>query len=447
MKLIYTFVVSGIGLVAMSCVAYLLTLFCAAMLARRAAHNVACNNKTGLEPVALPKPDLQVTVVVPAHNEELVLAATLTSLKAQDYPAPLLEVVVVADNCTDSTADIARAFGVTVLERFHAEERGKGYALDWAISHLLARQEAPDAVVIVDADTWVAPDFVGIMAARLVSQADADGCCALQGRYGVLNQADGWRSALMSGAFDLVNHIRPLGYDRIGLTIALKGNGMAFTREVLKRARWQGHSITEDMDYGLDLIRFHGIRVRYVPEARVLAQMPVTAGQAASQRARWEGGRYRLLRERALPLLKEGLLHRNLQIIDAAVALLVPPLAELAAILLFWGALIAVGSLRHLLFGPRWFAALFALSLLGFLTYILGGFRVADAPREVYGALFKAPLYILWKLALYAAGLFRRRKASPGSQPEWIRTDRIAVSAPAPSEPDPALSPHEKQIR
>jgi len=427
MNVLYTILVSGIGLVILGCIAYLLLLLAAAALSKRAARR---SSSRGNAQTATPTPNTTLAMVVPAHNEELVLAATLSSLRAQDYPEALMEIVVVADNCTDSTARIARDFGVTVLERFNTEERGKGYALDWAISQLLARSEAPDAVVIVDADTWVAPDFLGIMAARLAECQDAEGCCALQGRYGVLNRAEGWRSALMSGAFDLVNHIRPMGYDRLGLSIALKGNGMAFTREVLRRARWQGHSITEDMDYGLDLIRSHNIRVRYVPEAHVLAQMPVTAEAATSQRQRWEGGRYRLLRERALPLLVEGLRKRNLALFDAAIALFVPPLAELAAFLLLWGGLIALGSVRHLLLGAAWFAAIFALCCLGFATYVLGGFQVAGAPREVYGSLLKAPFYIVWKLALYAAGLVKRRSGASKGQPEWVRTDRMAVAAP-----------------
>jgi len=443
MNLLYTIVVSGIGLMVVACIAYLLLLLAAAALAQHTARRSARRN--GSEQTRTSAPNQMITVVVPAHNEELVLAATLSSLQAQDYPAALREIVVVADNCTDSTAQIAYDYGVTVLERFNTEERGKGYALDWAISQLLARTNAPDAVVIVDADTWVAPDFLGIMAARLADYQDAEGCCALQGRYGVLNQADGWRSALMSGAFDLVNHIRPMGYDRLGLSIALKGNGMAFTREVLKRARWQGHSITEDMDYGLDLIRAHNIRVRYIPEARVLAQMPVTAEAATSQRRRWEGGRYRLLRERALPLLIEGLQKRNLALFDAAIALLVPPLAELAAFLLLWGGLIALGSARHLLLGAPWFLALFALSSLGFVAYVLGGFRVADAPREVYGSLLRAPFYIVWKLALYGVGLVKRRGVSK-SQPEWVRTDRIAVATPTPETPRELVST-EKSVR
>ena len=434
MNLFYTLVVSGIGFVVTSCLAYLLVLLFAAALSQRAKQGSVRDREK--EAARALEPILRISVVIPAHDEELVLAATLDSLRIQDYPPHLLEIVVIADNCTDSTAEIARHYGVTVLERINVAERGKGYALDFAITQLLARAEPPDAVVIVDADTWVAPDFVGIMTARLSVYKDANGCCALQGRYGVLNKTDGWRSALMAGAFDLVNHVRPLGYDRLGLSIALKGNGMAFTRQVLERARWRGHSITEDMDYGLDLIRFHGIRVRYIPEALVLAQMPVTAGQAASQRSRWEGGRYRLLRERAFPLLKEGIVRRSLPICDAAISLIVPPLAELAALLLLWGALIAVGFARHLLLGPAQFMTLFAVSALGFVAYVFGGLWIAGAPREVYAALLKAPFYIVWKLMLYVSGLMRRRLRSSESQPEWIRTSRMSIASSVESDPE-----------
>lgn len=429
MNLLYTLLVSGLGLLVLACIVYLLLLLGAAALSRRPARRFA--------DAPLPEPTASVAIVVPAHNEELVLAATLRSLLEQNYPIALREIVVVADNCTDSTAQIAREHGVTVLERFNTEERGKGYALAWAISQLLARPQPPEAVVIVDADTWVATDFLRIMAARLKTHRDVQGRCALQGRYGVLNTTDSWRSALMAGAFDLVNHVRPLGYDRLGLTVTLKGNGMAFTREILEQARWQGHSITEDLDYGLDLIRNHNLRVRYVPEALVLAQMPVTAEQATSQRQRWEGGRYRLLRERALPLLWEGLRRRNLPLLDVAVALFVPPLAELAALLALCGGLITLGGKAHLLHAPTLFGLLWTLTALGFLSYVLGGFLVADASRQVYGALLKAPFYIFWKLALYAIGPLKRRKAASGSAPEWVRTDRMAMAAPAQTEPQP----------
>jgi GT2 family glycosyltransferase len=465
--MLYLLLVSLLGLAVASSLSYLLLLLAAAAGTRhrRGTYEVGGGNATGSQEPGVP---LRFTVVIPAHNEELVLGATLRSLREQRYPADRYEVVVIADNSTDATAAIAQAEGATVLERTDPEHRGKGYALDWAFTRLLnshcglrtadcgtdgrrqteddtrqdlahpsvvgrrssvvRRPQPADAFVIVDADTWVAPEFLAAMAGRLAAGQDERGCCALQGRYGVLNGSEGWRAALMAGAFDLFNHVRPLGADRLGLSAGLKGNGMAFTRPVLERARWQGRSITEDIDYGLDLLRHHGIRVGYVPDARVTAQMPTTAGQAASQRARWEGGRYRLLCEQAGPLLCAGLRCCDVRLLDAAVALMVPPLAELFAMLLLWGGLIGAGQLTRLLPAPGSWWIGFAIAAGAFGVYVVGGLRVAGAPRAVYAALARAPLYAAWKFALYAAHPFRRRAApGAGGPSEWVRTERAPM--------------------
>jgi 1,2-diacylglycerol 3-beta-glucosyltransferase len=387
-------------------------------------------------------------VVVPAHNEELVLGATLESLRRQAYPSECMEIVIVADNCTDATAQIAKEQGAIVLERFDQEKRGKGYALQWAFAHLLDPQanpfpegKAPDAFVIVDADTWVAPDFLAVMGNRLASlrQSDARGHgIALQGYYGVLNPSGGWRAALMTAAFELFNHIRPLGADRLGLSVGLKGNGMAFDRAVLERAEWQGHSITEDIDYGLDLLQDHGVRVGYVPDARVLAQMPETSAQAASQRERWERGRYRLLRNRVPALLRAGLRQRRLPLILAAFDLAQPPLAELVAMLIGWGLLIGIGVYSAFLPSPIFWLGAWATATVGLVTYILGGLRLAKASRQAYLALLFAPVYVVWKFALLSVrAVFRRlpgkSRAGAGSKKEsegedaWVRTERIRI--------------------
>ena len=370
-------------------------------------------------------PPLRLAVVVPAHNEELVLAATLTSLLSQDYPAGCTEVVVVADNCSDSTAAIARSHGAAVLERTSETERGKGYALNFAISHLLAQPLVPDAVVIVDADTQAAPDFLRRMSARISQNKDLRGYGAWQGRYGVLNSVDGWRAALMTAAFDLVNHVKPLGRDRLGLSAGLKGNGMAFTSALAAALPWPGGSLTEDLDYGLELARRFDLRVQYVPEARVAAQMPATADQAASQRKRWEQGRSGLVRERALPLLAESLRRRSLLLFDAAWDLLTPPLAELATLLLAFLALTALGSATHLLPHPAAWLGASAFGLIALVVYILGGLKVAGAGPEAYAALLRAPFYAVWKIALLVTG----RKKSKNTSDEWIRTERHALTS------------------
>jgi hypothetical protein len=409
LALVFSVAAGAVGLYVLTAVLSLLVLLAAAALSRR----------PGL-PMSAP---LLFAVIVPAHNEELVLAGTLASLQAQSYPAERVEIVVVADNCADSTAAIARAHGVTVLERTNAQQRGKGYALNHAISHLLAQPTVADAFVIVDADTQAAPDFLSRMSAHISQNTNPRGLGAWQGRYGVLNARDGWRAALMTAAFDLVNHVKPLGRDTLALSAGLKGNGMAFTRALAEQLPWPGGSLTEDLDYGLELARRFGLRVQYVPEARVQAQMPATAAQAASQRSRWERGRFGQVRECALPLLGEAVRRRSLLLLDAAWDLLTPPLAELAALLLLFAGLTAFGTVTHLLPQPIYWITAAASDLLGFCIYVLGGLRVAGAGADAYAALARAPFYAFWKFALLLTG----RKRSQTAADEWIRTERAPL--------------------
>jgi 1,2-diacylglycerol 3-beta-glucosyltransferase len=397
----------------------------------------ARNNRRKLEPERETL-GARFIVLIPAHNEEVVLEATLASLAAQNYPKNRFEVIVVADNCSDTTAAIAEASGATVFERTNLEQRGKGFALEWAIQKIAARSDYPcDALVIVDADTEVQADYLRIMASRLFSGTPASQWPqrkrVLQGRYGVLNTEESWRSALMAAAFDLVNHVKPLGRDYLGLSVGLKGNGMAFTWATLQAAPWSGSSVTEDIDYGLDLLQFHSIVAGYAPDAIVRAQMPTSGKQASSQRERWERGRYHLLKVRAPKLLLAGLKTRNIRLIDAAFDLIFFPIAELAALHLLWlGLTTLLFNLGALLL--PWLA-LPALSLFALTFYILGGLRISKAPKEAYIALLRAPIYTAWKLILYVLVRLRggakksANSASVGSDAlEWVRTERAPIA-------------------
>jgi cellulose synthase/poly-beta-1,6-N-acetylglucosamine synthase-like glycosyltransferase len=376
---------------------------------------------------------LGATIVIPAHNEEDVIAATLQSLAALQ---PRLPVVVIADNCTDSTAQLARDAGVSVIERQNKDERGKGFALAFAFDTLMhgvgnanvVLGAGADAYIVVDADTQVQPDF----AVRLLAELPDDPSvpAAVQGRYGVMNGEDGWRAALMSAAFDLVNHVRLLAIDHAGGCLGLKGNGMAFTRGCLDLYPMTGRSVTEDLDYAMDLMQHGGIRVQYAPHAFVCAQMPVTGDQARSQRQRWEGGRYRVVRSRAPQLLKALISTRDLRFLSAMFELLQPPLAEQVAGCI---GLSSLAILCVLLGSP--FAGIAMMtagfSVVSVLMYVFFGLGLAGAKKETFKALAFAPIYIVWKLVLYAIGLVSGRRSGQadtgGADAEWVRTSRIKI--------------------
>ncbi|NWJ45881.1 MAG: glycosyltransferase family 2 protein [Chloroflexi bacterium] len=357
-------------------------------------------------------------IMIPAHDEALTLPATLQhfnmlSLDRAGKVKP--RIVVIADNCTDNTAELAREVGVEVYERFDTENRGKGHALRWAFEKLPQDFPAYEAVVIFDADTVPHAEFM-IEAAAAYSR----GVSVMQGRYDVLDPHETWRSSLTYVAFALFNHVRPLGRAVLKLSDGLKGNGMLISRKVLEKLPWNAYSLVEDIEYTSRLVQAD-MKVEYVPEAKLYGQAAASSKQALSQRLRWEGGRGAQARKDIPGLLKTALLKRNVAAFDRAMDLIIPPLGLLVALLIFSSLL---NMLAWLLVGGAWLGwtlSLFGLSLVGIIIFVLGGLLVARVPARAYLALARAPFYIAWKLWVYVILVTRRLPS------EWVRTERAKI--------------------
>jgi cellulose synthase/poly-beta-1,6-N-acetylglucosamine synthase-like glycosyltransferase len=347
-------------------------------------------------------------IVIPAHNEEIMLDTLLDSLAALAYPKDRYTVYVVADNCTDRTAELARARGwVRVYERRDKAKRGKGHALGWLLRKLEENGASHDAYVIVDADSIVEPSFLRAMAREL-----AAGAQALQGRYTVRNLSESPGTALRWMALVLICHVRSLGRNGLGCSSTLDGNGMCFSRSLLMRYPWQAYSLVEDYEYYLTLVQ-SGERVGYVPDAVVYAHMPTTFAEMRTQDVRWESFHFaQAVWQIALRLVSTGVRRRDVARIEAAVELLTPPLSILACGTVLT---LAVSALvRSLL------AVLLGLLLIGGLIFYVGtGLYLLRAPRGVYKAFLFAPRFIVWKVWVYLV-LSRNKKHTS----EWVRTSR-----------------------
>ena len=207
------------------------------------------------------------TILVPAHNEELLLPDLLESLQNLDYPKINYSIHVIADNCTDQTEIVAKAFDVVVHKREDKENLGKGFALQWALDRIWELKNSPDAVVIIDADSIVSRNFLHVMSDRL-----SQGENVIQSYYTVRDPDQSWSTSLRYAAFAVLHYLRPQGRMLLGGSVGLKGNGMVFRREVMQKLKWS-NSVTEDIEFHMTLL-LQGYRVAFAPDAVIWGEMP-----------------------------------------------------------------------------------------------------------------------------------------------------------------------------
>lgn len=218
---------------------------------------------------------VRVSVLIPAHNEESTIAIAIHSLQAAD---PSVRIFVIADNCTDRTAQIARRCGVECLERNNLDQRGKGYALTLGITHALA--DHPDAIMIMDADCEISRESMRVIRATLAQGAEVVQTAVVNTR------GDGTGMRLVTAVGTAIENALTAGTVRLGGSAHLRGTGMIFCRNVLERYPWDAVGATEDAEYSASL-RAAGVRIRFAAEAEVISQPPPSQQALSVQRQRW----------------------------------------------------------------------------------------------------------------------------------------------------------------
>ena len=391
---------------------------------------------------SVPRP--KVAVLVPAHNEASGIGATLETilpqLTAQD------RLVVIADNCSDETAAVAkrycnreaalkaspdalvpkqefsqeqaqseRTLDAIVVERQDSERRGKGYALDYGLRSI--EGDPPDVVVVVDADCIVHEGTIERIAglAVLVERP-------VQATYLMEQPANpGPKDSVSALAFMVKNLVRPSGLARLRLPCLLTGTGMAFPWEALASSTLASGNIVEDMQLALDLA-IAGQAPIFEKEARVTGRLPQQQQAAKSQRTRWEHGHLRTLLTQVPRLLSAAVRQWRFDLFAIALDLCVPPLSLLV---MLWAAVMG-GALVAGALGASWIPSIvLALEGLLVLISIVGAWAKFGRDDLPVLALLAVPFYILWKIPLYLAFLVR-------PQTKWIRTERDAVETSEP---------------
>lgn len=348
----------------------------------------------------------RIAVLIPAHNESLVITPTLSAL--MPTMAESDRVIVIADNCDDDTARLARRAGAIVIERSDTDRRGKAYALDFGVRYLA--NDPPDVVAVIDADCCVDPATIATIARR----AQGTGHPTQS-----LNLCDPDRDAkpnqVLAGlGLRFKNLIRPLGLSHADLPCQLMGTGMAFPWCVIATAPLANSELAEDLRLGIELA-ISGKHPIFCPEARVTSAQPSKTDAFVTQRTRWEQGSLRTAIFQAPRLFFHGCIQRNPGLLCMALDLSVPPLSLLA---MTWTVAMVAATVLWMVGGSAVPAGMLTAGGLLMVAVVGIGWRVFCRPAISRNALSGVPAYILGKLPIYLSFFFLK------GQREWIRTER-----------------------
>jgi cellulose synthase/poly-beta-1,6-N-acetylglucosamine synthase-like glycosyltransferase len=348
----------------------------------------------------------RIALIVPAHNEAGAVRAAVAAMRAASPPHT--RILVVAHNCSDDTVGEALAGGAEVHRLDQPDKRGKGYALAGGRDALAL--DPPEIVIVVDADCDPAPGSIATLAATARETGRP-----VQASYLFRPRPDAGPVVQISNFAMLVkNLVRQRGGKRLGAAAPLTGSGMAFPWALFAEADLATGNIVEDLALGVELVA-KGKPPVFEERATIWSNPSSEAG-TGTQRARWEGGFLGTARSLGLPLLGRGLAQGRWTMIWMGLHLLTLPLTLL---LLANGAALVGWALFALLGAPAWPFTLALLVTIAIVGLVLAAWASAGREMLVGKVLVRLPLYLFWKLALYAR-IVRKQE-----QPTWVRTERV----------------------
>jgi len=349
-------------------------------------------------------------IVISAHDEEAVIGGAIKSLKDLNYPKDMYDIYVIADNCKDKTAAVARKKGAKVHERFDDVYKGKGYALEWMFKRLLCMEAQYDAICIFDADNLVSKNFLLEMNKQLCL-----GHNVIQGYLDSKNPSDSWISGNYSISYWASNRLFQLPRYYLGLSCALGGTGFVMRTEVLKEIGWGATCLTEDLEFSIKLVA-KGMRVSWAHKAIVYDEKPLRLSQSWKQRRRWMQGHSKCATKYFTELMTKAIKNKSFICFDMALYLVQPFMVAFSGI----GLLMSISKLinfiksdnlitaGHIIFGLLFFAMLY------FNVIFL--FAEGKLSKKIMAYLFIFPIYGLTWIPIVIQGFFNRNKT------EWVHT-------------------------
>ena len=256
-------------------------------------------------------------MVVAAHNEELVIKKLIESLFNQTYPKELFDIFVVADNCTDKTAEIARESGAIVYERFDKKRVGKGYALEWIFERIF-KENKYDTIAIFDADNLVNKNWISEINSKM-----QEGYKVVQGYIDSKNPSDTWIAASYSIAFWTQNRLYQLARTNLNLSNQIGGTGFAMDIDKLREVGWEAQCLTEDLEFSCKVV-LSGEKIGWAHDAIIYDEKPLTLKDSWKQRKRWMQGFSDVASRYFFRLLSSGIKEKKWFLIDSALYVVQP---------------------------------------------------------------------------------------------------------------------------
>ena len=254
--------------------------------------------------------------IIPAHNEEKVVVNLIESLKKLDYPKDLYDIYVIADNCTDKTAEVAKKAGAIVYERFDEAHKTKGHALQWFLAQKIEEDAPYDAFCIFDADNIVDENFLKVMNKKLCQGEEV-----VQGYKDIKNPSDSWVSAGYAIFYWTMHRFYHLARYNIGLSPLMNGTGFMVKFDVIKPQGWNTKTLTEDIEFSLKRI-IKGKKLGWATDAIVYDEQPVGFKQSWTQRSRWTVGHMQCLKEYTKPLAEAVVKNKTVMNFDGLLYML-----------------------------------------------------------------------------------------------------------------------------
>jgi cellulose synthase/poly-beta-1,6-N-acetylglucosamine synthase-like glycosyltransferase len=361
------------------------------------------------EPAANFPSENKFAVIIAAHNEEKVISSIIDSLKGLNYPKDMYGIFVIADNCTDNTAKIARECGAKVYERFDLTKKGKGHSLDWMFNNLFEMEEKFDAVCVVDADNLVSNNFLMEMNKQLCM-----GHKVIQGYLDSKNPSDSWISGNNSIAFWISNRLIQLPRYYLGLSCILGGTGFVVSTDILKQFGWGATCLAEDLEFSLKLM-LKGMKVYWAHDAIIYDEKPLKIAQSWRQRKRWMQGHFDCARRFLKPLLIKAFKEKDIIAFDGSMYLMQPIIVVINGIGMVAGLIGIMLNAQSI----GWLYTLLLIALMFVFMYMSVLFVIIEGKLSlaIVGHFLLLPLYNLTWVPIIIQGFLDRDKR------DWSHTE------------------------